>query len=63
MRFIFLEFNLLFVFKKFYKKTCMFASLFLRTIIHIFIQVIFPNFITYLDRTKEEQYDVNFKIK
>ena len=39
-----------------YRKTCIFASLFLRAIINIFIQVIFPNIITYLDRTfKEEQ--------
>jgi len=45
-------------------KTCIFASTFLRTIISIFIQVIFPNIITYLDRTfKEEQHDINFKMK
>ena len=47
-----------------YRKTCIFASLFLRAIINIFIQVIFPNIITYLDRTfKEEQNDINFKMK
>jgi hypothetical protein len=44
-----------------YRKICIFASLFLRAIINIFIQVIFPNMITYLDRTfKEEQNDINF---
>ncbi len=33
-------------------------------IINIFIQVIFPNIITYLDRAfKEEQNDINFKKK
>jgi len=41
--------------------TCIFASIFLR---NIFIQVIFPNIITYLDRTfKEEQNDINFEMK
>ncbi len=34
-----------------YWKTCMFASLFLRAIINIFIRMVFPNIITYLDRT------------
>ena len=39
-----------------YRKTCIFTSLFL--------QLIFPNIITYLYRTfKEEQNDVNFKFK
>ncbi len=33
-------------------------------LINIFIQVIFPNIISYLDRTsKEKQNDINFKIK
>jgi len=37
---------------------------FLRTIKNIFIQVIFPNIITYLDGTfKTEQNDINFKMK
>ena len=37
---------------------------FLQSIINIVIQVIFPNIITYLDRTfKEEQNGLNFKIK
>jgi len=36
----------------------------LRAIINIFIQVIFPNIITYSDRTfEEEQNDLNSKIK
>jgi len=43
-----------------HRKTCIFASLFL----NIFIQVIFPNIITYLDKIfKEEQNDINFKMK
>jgi hypothetical protein len=42
-----------------YRKTCIFASLFLRAITNIFIKVIFPNMITYLDRTFEEEQ--NFK--
>ena len=43
-----------------YRKTCIFAVLFLRVFINIFIQVIFPNIITYFDRTfKEEQNDDN----
>ena len=47
-----------------YKKTCILAPLFLRAIINIFNQVIFPNNITYLDRIfKEEQNGINFKIK
>ncbi len=42
-------------------QTCMFASLFLRTIINIFIQVVFPNIIAYLDRNfKEEQNEIDF---
>ena len=37
---------------------------FLRVIINIFIQVIFPNIITYLVRTfKEEQNYINLKMK
>jgi len=37
---------------------------FLQSIINIVIQVIFPNIITYLDRTfKDEQNGLNFKIK
>ena len=37
---------------------------FFRTIINIIIHVIFPNIIAYLDRTfKEEQNDINFKMK
>jgi hypothetical protein len=37
---------------------------FLKSIINIVIQVIFPNVISYLDRTfKEEQNGINFKIK
>ena len=32
-------------------------------LINIFIQVIFPNIISYLDRTsKEKQNDINFKL-
>ena len=47
-----------------YRKTCIFVSLFFRAIVSQFIQVIFPNFIKYLDRTfKEEQNDLNFKMK
>ena len=39
-----------------YRKRCIFAALSLRATINIFIQVIFPNVITYLDRIfKEEQ--------
>ena len=48
----------------FFKAPHVFASLFLRIIINIFIQVIFPNIITYLDRTfKEELNYINFKMK
>ncbi len=44
-----------------YRKTCIFASLFLRAIVNIFIQVILPNIIVYLDRTfKEKQNEINF---
>ena len=44
-------------------KTCKFESFFVRDIINIFMQVIFPNIITYLNRTfEEEQYDINFKV-
>ena len=40
------------------------SSTFLRAIMNIFIHVILPNNITYLDRTfKEEQNDINFKMK
>ena len=36
----------------------------LQTLLNIFFQVIFPNIDTYLDKTvKEEQTDINFKIK
>ena len=45
-------------------KTLKLAPLFLRATINIFIQVIFPNIITYFDRTfKEEQNDINLKVK
>ena len=45
-------------------KTCILASLSLRAIINVFIQVIFPNIITYLERNfNEEQNDINFKMK
>jgi hypothetical protein len=44
---------------RYYRKTCIFASLFLRAIINIFIQVIFPNIIKYSDRTfKKEKNDI-----
>ena len=47
-----------------YRKKCKCATLFLQSIINIVIQVLFPNLITYLDRTfKEEQNGLNFKIK
>jgi len=43
-------------------KTFVFASLYLRAIINIFIQVIFPSIMAYLDRTfKEEKNHMNFK--
>ena len=46
-----------------YRKTCIFASPFLRSIIHIIIQVILPKIITYLDRTFEEKQNyINFKM-
>ena len=35
-------------------KTCILASFFLRAIINIFIQMIFPNIIKYLYRTYKE---------
>jgi hypothetical protein len=42
-----------------YRKACIFASHFLRAFINILIQVIFPNIITYLDKTfKEEQNEI-----
>ena len=42
-----------------YRKTCLFASLFLRAVVNIFIQVIFSNIIKYLDKHfKEEQNDI-----
>ena len=51
-------------FKNLYRKTCILAPLFLRAIINVFIQLIFPNTITYLDRTfKEAQNYINFKMK
>ena len=47
-----------------HSKTCIFALLFLWTIINILIQVIVPNIITYLDKAfKEEQNDIHFKTK
>ncbi len=47
-----------------YRKTYIFASLYLRAIINIFIRAIFQNIITYLDRTfKEGQNDKNFQMK
>ena len=49
---------------RFYIPFTWYTSLFLRAIINIFIQVIFPNIITYLDRTfKEEQNRINLKMK
>jgi hypothetical protein len=48
----------------FLRKACLFASLFFRAIINLFIQVIFLNIITYLDKTfKEGQNYINFKMK
>jgi len=48
--------------RRFYRKTRIFTSLFLRAIINIFIQVLFPNIITYLDKTfKDEQNYINFQ--
>ena len=38
-------------------KTCIFASLFILAISYIFIQMVFPNIITFLDRT-DEQNDI-----
>ena len=46
-----------------YRKTCEFASLFFRAIMNKFIQVIFSNIITYLERAfKEEQNGVKRKL-
>ena len=46
-----------------YRKTCISASLFLWSIINIFIQVIFPKIITHLNRAfKEEQTYINLKL-
>ena len=42
-----------------YRKTCI--SLFLRAIINVFIQVIFPNVITYLDYFKRDKMIQNSK--
>ena len=42
-----------------YRKTCIFTSLFLRAIINIFIQVIFPNIIKYLDRTFKGEQNIS----
>ena len=55
----------LYLFKHQYRKTCILAPLFLRAIINIFIQAIYPNIITYLDRTfkTEQQNYINFKMK
>jgi hypothetical protein len=49
----------LYLFKHLYKKTCILAPIFLRAIINIFIQAIYPNIITYLDRI----FNLNFKMK
>jgi hypothetical protein len=38
-------------------KTCIFASLFLWAISNIFIQMVFPNIIKFVDRT-DEQNDI-----
>ena len=38
-----------------YRKTCIIASNFVRTIINIFIQVLFTSIISYLDRTFKEK--------
>ena len=44
-----------------YRKTGIFASFFLQTIINIFVQVISSNIKTYLDRTfKEEKHFILF---
>ena len=52
----------LFIFE--YKKTCILASLFLRTIINMFIQMIFINIITYLDITfRRGKNHINFRMK
>jgi hypothetical protein len=40
------------------RKTRKFASILIRAITDIFIQVIFPNFITCLDRTFKEEYSI-----
>ena len=49
---------------KYYKKHANGHHFFLRAIINICIQVIFPNIITYLDRTfKVEQNDINLEMK
>ena len=43
-------------------KTCIFASF--QAIINMFIREIFPNIITYLDKSfKEKQNYINFKMK
>jgi len=48
----------------FLRKAYIFASFFFRAIINIFIQVIFINIITHLDKTfKEGQNYINFKTK
>jgi len=47
-----------------YWKNANVQHFFLQSIINIVIQAIFPNIITYLDRTfKEEQNGLNFKMK
>jgi hypothetical protein len=49
---------------KYYKKHANGHHFFLRAIINICIQVIFPNIIKYLDRTfKVEQNDINLEMK
>ena len=40
------------------------CNTFFRAVINMFIRVIFPNIITYLDTTfKKQQNDINFKTK
>ncbi len=60
MLFIRFKLYLLDLKKNIYRKTCTFASLFLRDIINIFILVIFSNIITYLDTTFKEEQNFNF---
>ena len=47
-----------------YRKTCILASGFIRAIINMFIQGIFPSIITYFDRSfKEKKNYIDFKMK